>query len=122
MRFHLARLATVVAMIATVAACSHTAGHTRDNEDMKPTTRVRVENQAFLDMNVYVVNEGGGRQRLGTATGNTNSTFVIPDYLLGPANMIRFICEPIGAARAPVSNSLTVQPGTTVVLTIPPNG
>jgi hypothetical protein len=122
MRVQFARIAAVVAMIAAVAGCSRAASHGSNSGDVTPVTRVRVENQAFLDMNVYVVNTSGGRTRLGTVTGNTNSTFVIPDYVLGPANSVSFIVEPIGANRAPISNSLYVQPGTTVVLTIPPNG
>lgn len=122
MKSRFARLAAVVAMIAGIAACSQGAKHARDNGELQPVTRVRVENQAFLDMNVYVLSDGGGRTRLGTVTGNTNQEFVIPAYIIGPANSVRFLVEPIGSSRAPISNSLSVQPGQTVTLTIPPNG
>jgi hypothetical protein len=121
MRVHLAKLATVVAMLAAVAACSHATRHTRDEEGGQLTTRVHVENQAFLDMNVYVIGDGGARQRLGTVTGNTDREFVIPEYIIGPANSVRFLIEPIGSNHAPISNSLSVRPGDTVTLTIPPN-
>ena len=73
-------------------------------------------------MNVYVVGDGGSRNRLGTVTGNTDQEFVIPDYIIGPASTVRFLVEPIGSNRSPISNSLAVQPGQTVTLTIPPNG
>ena len=122
MSVHFARIATVVAMLATVAACSHATRNAGNEEGGQLATRVRVENQAFLDMNVYVISDGGSRQRLGTVTGNTSQEFVIPDYIIGPANTVRFVVEPIGSSRAPVSNSLNVQPGQTVTLTIPPNG
>ncbi len=112
----------MVALLATVAACNHTARPGRDDNGPQAETRVRVENQAFLDMNVYVLTEGGGRQRLGTFTCNTSQEFVIPAYIVGPANSVRFLCLPIGSNRAPISNSLSVQPGQTVTLTIPPNG
>jgi len=121
MKAHLARFATVVAVLVAVAACSHAAKNAGD-DDLQATTRVRVENQAFLDMNVYVISDGGGRNRLGTVTGNTTREFVIPAYIIGPANSVRFLCEPIGSNRSPVSNSLSVHPGQTVTLTIPPNG
>lgn len=85
------------------------------------TTRVRVENQAFLDMNVYVINDGGARQRLGTVTGNTSQEFVIPAYILGPANSVRFYIEPIGSNHAPISPSMSLRPGETATLTIPPS-
>jgi hypothetical protein len=121
MRVQFARLATVVAMLATVAACSHATRNMRDDEGGQPTTRVHVENQNYLDANVYVIGNGGARQRLGTVTGNTNQDFVIPDYIISPANTVRFLIEPIGSNAAPISNSLSIQPGTTVTLTIPPN-
>lgn len=122
MKSHFARLAAVVAILAAVAACSRSAKHAEDSNDLNAVTRVRVENQAFLDMNIYVIGTGGNRQRLGTVTGNSTSTFVIPAYIVGPANSVSFLVEPIGSRRAPISNSLSVQPGQTVTLTIPPNG
>jgi hypothetical protein len=121
MRVHLAKLVTVIAMLATVAACSRATSNARADEGGQATTRVHVENRAFLDMNVYVIGDGGSRQRLGTVTGNTDQDFVIPDYIIGPANSVRFLIEPIGSNHAPISNSLSVQPGQTVTLTIPPN-
>jgi hypothetical protein len=122
MKAQLTRLATLVAVLATVAACNHTARPGRDDNGAQLESRVRVENQAFLDMNVYIISDGGGRQRLGTVTGNTSQEFVIPPYIIGPANSIRMLVEPIGSNRASVSSSLSVQPGQTVTWTIPPNG
>jgi hypothetical protein len=112
----------MVAIVATVAACNHNAKPGRDDNGPQLESRVRIENQAFLDMTVYIISNGGGRQRLGTVTGNTTQEFVIPAYIIGPANSVRFLCEPIGSNRSPISNSLSVQPGQTVTLTIPPNG
>ena len=114
--------AVLAALAVVSAACSHNQQPDIDDGISRDPIVVHVKNENFLDMNVYVVNTSGGRTRLGTVTGNTNTTFVIPDYVLGPANSVSFIVEPIGANRAPMSNSLYVQPGTTVVLTIPPNG
>jgi hypothetical protein len=119
MRAQFAKFATVVAMLATIAACSHATRNAGDEEG-RPTTRVHVENQNYLDANVYVIGNGGTRQRLGTVTGNTNQDFVIPEYIIGPANTVRFLIEPIGSNAAPISNSLSIQPGQTVTLTIPP--
>jgi hypothetical protein len=121
MKAQLARLATVVAMLATVAACSHATRQMRDDEGGQATTRVHVENQNYLDANVYVIGDGGARQRLGMITGNTNQDFVIPNYIVSPANTVRFMIEPIGSNVAPISESLTIRPGETVTLTIPPN-
>lgn len=88
-------------------------------EAREPTT-VRVENQAFLDMNIYVW-RGGQRIRLGTASGNSTTKFNIPASLIFGATPLRFQADPIGGNRQPISQEITVTPGDEVVLTIPPS-
>lgn len=80
---------------------------------------VRVENQGFTDMVIYAISSGQ-RVRLGLATGNSTKTFTIPPYLARGAGPIRFLADPIGGNRAPVSEEMNVQPGDLVTLTIPP--
>jgi hypothetical protein len=80
---------------------------------------LQVENQSFSDMVIYALN-GAQRVRLGTATGNSTRTFTIPRYLVGGAGPLRFLADPIGGNRTPVSEEMTVQPGDLVTLTIPP--
>jgi hypothetical protein len=81
---------------------------------------LRVENNAFPDMTIYVIEPSGVRTRIGTATGNTITTLRIPNRVLGGARTLRFQADPIGAREAPVSQEITVIPGEVVVLTIPP--
>jgi hypothetical protein len=81
---------------------------------------LRVNNQAFNDMTIYVIEPSGQRSRLGTATGNTTTTLRIPARLLGGARALRFQADPIGGTQAPVSQEVTVIPGEVIVLTIPP--
>ncbi len=88
-------------------------------EAQEPTT-IRVENQAFLDMNIYVW-RGGQRMRLGTASGNSTTKFKVPPSLIFGATPLRFQADPIGGNRQPISQEITVSPGDEVVLTIPPN-
>jgi hypothetical protein len=78
-----------------------------------------VENRGFTDMIVYAVS-GGQRVRLGMATGNSTRSFTIPNYLVRGAGRLRFLADPIGGNRAPVSEEMTVQPGDIVTLTVPP--
>jgi hypothetical protein len=70
-------------------------------------------------MVIYALN-GAQRIRLGTVTGNSTRTFRIPRYLVGGAGSLRFLADPIGGNRTPVSEEMTVQPGELVTLTIPP--
>ena len=84
-----------------------------------PVTRLRVQNQAFLDMTIYVY-RGPQRLRLGTANGNSTTRFTIPSSLIFGATPLRFQADPIGSNRASISEEITVQPGDEVTLLIPP--
>lgn len=100
------------------AACSRSH---YDPNDGPVRTVVKVENQGFPDMNVFVVPEGSGRVRLGTVTGNSNAYFTLPDYVVKGTRSLSFQALPIATPRGPVTQSIMVIPGDTVVLTIPPN-
>lgn len=83
------------------------------------TTTVRVQNQAFLDANVYVL-RGSVRVRLGTVTGNSTAVLTIPRSLVTIVTPLRFVSIPIGGTRAPVSEEIAVSPGDEVGIVIPP--
>ena len=123
-RMALTRMATVVAVAAALAApvaCMHRGERNPDDEQQAGPTTVQVVNQGFADMTIYVVSDAGQRIRLGLATGNSSQTFTVPRSMVnGGATTIRFLADPIGGTRSPVSDQLTVSPGDNVVLTIPP--
>jgi len=70
-------------------------------------------------MDVYAV-RSGQRVRLGLATGNSKTNLAIPPTLVSGPTTLRFVADPIGGRRASVSQEITVAPGDTVVMTIPP--
>ncbi len=128
-RGSMARRVTVVrrgSMMVMMMACLALAGACSMNNNPDemaepvPPTRLRVENQAFLDMTIYVY-RSTQRIRLGTATGNSVTRLTIPANLIFGATPLRFQADPIGGTRAPISSEITVAPGDEVVLTIPPN-
>jgi hypothetical protein len=108
--------ASHVFVLGFLAACAGRSPETGP----KPASSamVQVENQGFTDMVIYAIS-GGQRVRLGMTTGNSTKTFTVPRYLTG-AGPIRFLADPIGGNRTPVSEEMTVQPGDLVTLTIPP--
>jgi hypothetical protein len=114
------------AMLLTAVGCLALAGACSTNPDPDPTaepvppTRLRVENQAFLDMTVYVY-RSSQRIRLGVASGNSTTRFTIPSNLIFGATPLRFQADPIGSSRTSVSQEITVTPGDEVTLTIPPS-
>lgn len=115
-------LALAITCLAGVDGC--TRPHRGAAGDMaapsRAPTTLLVQNQAFLDMDVFVLVQGQGRRRLGTATGNSNTTMTIPATLLFGPTTLRFIADPIGGQHAEVSTSIQVNPGDQVTMTIPP--
>jgi hypothetical protein len=105
-------------LIASAAACS-TFSRGSSAPDQNQPTVVEVDNQGFQDMDVYAV-RSGQRWRLGLATGASKTKLTIPRTLLSGLTPLRFIADPIGGKRASVSQEITVGPGDTVVMTIPP--
>jgi hypothetical protein len=109
--------ASLIVMLATASACAGRSPETA--AEPTESAAVQVQNQGFSDMVVYAIN-GGQRIRLGLATGNSTNTFTIPRHLIRGAGGIRFLADPVGGTRTPVSEEMTVNPGDVVTLTIPP--
>ena len=118
------RWARRAAFVALAVAGTMSGGCYQNNDpdtaaEPTPVTRLRVENQAFLDMTIYVY-RSSQRIRLGQATGNSVTRFVIPPNLIFGSTPLRFQADPIGGTRTPISQEITVSPGDEVYLMIPP--
>jgi hypothetical protein len=111
-------LMTAVACLALAGGCARNANPDEAAEPIPPT-KLRVENQAFLDHNIYVY-RSSQRIRLGTANGNSTTRMTIPQNLIFGATPLRFQADPIGGNRASTSEEITVSPGDEVTLIIPP--
>lgn len=116
-----ARIAMMSLLIGSLALDAACFGNKKEDEAAEPVpaTMLKVENQAFLDMTIYVY-RSSQRVRLGIANGNSTSRFVIPSNLIFGSTPLRFQADPIGRSRQPISQEITVSPGDEVVLTIPP--
>ena len=102
----------------SLAACAHRAPAATAGPNA--ATFVDVDNQGWIDMDVYAISHGQ-RVRLGTAIGAKQTRFKIPSYLIATLTPLRFLADPIGGRRSPVSEEITVSPGDVIKLTIPPN-
>lgn len=119
---HLSGIFALAGLLMTPVACHNGAPHETGDDDsqMVAETTLEVTNQWFADMNIYVVHSGQ-RLRLGLATGNATTDFVIPRTIVnGQSIQLRFLADPVGGMHAPVSDEITVSPGDAVQLTIPP--
>ncbi len=73
-------------------------------------THVVIDNDNFLDMRIYAVS-GGRRHQLGTVTGFTQETFVLPSWVLVANAPLRLVALPVGTGRTYSSPEVTVDPG-----------
>ena len=109
---------TLSLLLVVVGACAGRGGGAGNVDPNQPTV-VQVDNQGFSDMTVYAV-RNSQRVRLGIATGNSKTNFTLPSSVSGGLASLRFIADPIGGRRNSISQEITIAPGDTVVLTIPP--
>lgn len=121
MRTRTLPLALALAVLVGTTACTtpKQAGTSAGANPANAVTTIKVVNQAFLDMDVYVVPQNGARLRLGTATGNSSTVLTIPATEIFGPTQLRFIADPIGGQHAEVSTSILVNAGDQVVMTIP---
>ena len=110
----------VLLAFASSPGC-RTGGRPANIDTEQATTTIDVENNDFNDMRVYVV-VNGQRTRLGIAPGLKTTVFTIPRYLISGASNLRFVGDPIGGHRTPVSEEINVTPGDQLVMVIDPAG
>jgi hypothetical protein len=111
----------LLALALLGAACSHHANQAESEPapERNEKTTVKVQNQNFQDMNVYVL-AASQRVRLGMVGGLSTQVFEIPRDIVMISAQLRFEVHPIGGRRNPISETITVMPGDQVQLTIPP--
>jgi hypothetical protein len=109
---------TVGLLLLVAGACAGMGGGSGNPSPNEPTV-VEVDNQGFADMTIYAVRTSQ-RYRLGIATGNSKTRLTIPTSVSTGLSTLRFIADPIGGRRNSVSQEITIAPGDTVVLMIPP--
>ena len=75
-----------------------------------PKTIVHVTNSDFLDATVYVVRQGQNL-RLGTASSNATTTFVIPAQVVFGSTSLSFLIDPVGSNRRQTTAEVVVNAG-----------
>jgi len=107
----------LLALALLSAGCSHAVNAGPPEPEARTT--VRVDNRNFLDMNVFVL-RAGQRIRLGTVTGLSSQVFTIPPDIVRSSPQLQFELHPIGGRGNPRTETISVQPGDEIDLTIPP--
>jgi hypothetical protein len=106
-------------VLGTASACFSRGG---GGGPQQPPTTLVVRNQSFLEMVIYLLPSSGAsnRVRLGNAASNRDTTFTIPRQYVFGLSTLRFLADPIGSNRTPLSDQIQVSPGDRVVIIIPP--
>ena len=108
--------------LLTVVTLVSLARHRGAVAPINPRAEValNVDNQNFLDMNVYLV-RGGQRIRLGTVPGLSSRTIMLRPEYVGYGADLQFELHPIGGQGNPITESISVHPGDVISLRIPPS-
>lgn len=109
---------TLMTLAAAMLAggCAH-ASSTRGDVGLEETavedgrTRIRVTNNNWSDMTIYLV-RSGSQQRLGTVTSQTTHTFTIAAHLL-TSSRVHLMADPIGSSKLVRSAPLLLAAGQT---------
>jgi hypothetical protein len=117
----LGNLTRCLLLAVVLASLGCRTGHARSDEEGPLRTTIEVQNEDFNDMTVYVL-VNGSRTRLGIAPGNKSTVLTIPEYLLNGVPVMRFVADPIGGNRTPVSEEVNVNPGDQLEMIIRPGG
>jgi hypothetical protein len=130
-----ARLLTMAAMGAMLAACTHRSPDTTavpenaapgtiakmSGESDSTRATLHVRNDMFNDCDIFAYKQGQ-RYRLGLVTGTSSADIVLPKYLIQPGAELVFIAHPIGGRTFTSSGRVYVDPGDIVDFWIPAHG
>ena len=105
----------VALSLAPLAACVRPG--TKSTPDAP--TFLRVENQALSDATIYVW-ESSARRRLGRVGSLSTEVLRIPSTMIFGPTPLRFQLDFLAGNRTPLTESITVVPGDTVILQVPP--
>ncbi|MEP7064792.1 MAG: hypothetical protein ABI889_02040 [Gemmatimonadota bacterium] len=111
----------LILAFAFAAGGCRSGGATHTADDGPVRTTIDVQNEGFNDMTVYAVTSGS-RTRLGIAPGNKTTVLTIPEYLINGTTFLRFVADPIGGNRTPVTEEIDVSSGDQLVMIINPGG
>lgn len=104
-------LFAAAATLSGAAACSHNTYEAAGEVAPANSIGLQVRNQNFLDMDVYAV-QSGLATRLGTVTGNSTKTFILPPAYA--SQDLQIVASPIGGTGRASTGPIIVGAGQTV--------
>ncbi len=93
-------------LLLTLACGGGGAPNPAPDPDSGDQPKVRIDNRASLDMDVYAVRNDGERIRLGFVTGGERAVFALPATVTSGATTIRFEARPVRRGGEPVVSEI----------------
>jgi hypothetical protein len=105
--------------LTTLGACHHgkSIGAAAAESSNNGSMTVRVVNHAWLDVTIYLL-QGTHRDRIGTATASSTSTFQVPLRQLSAGREYQLYGDPVGSRQTVRSEPLRAQDGDVVTWTL----
>lgn len=108
---------TLAATVVLAGGCAHGSatmkdGMAGDTAVQDDRTLIRVTNNNWADMTIYLI-RSGSRRRLGTVTSQTTRTFSVPASLILSSMHVHLMADPIGSSRTVTSAPLLISSGQT---------
>jgi hypothetical protein len=114
----------LVGLVGLLAACAGHPAATSPTPEPATTSAgsadripVRIDNQNFNDMDIYLLDRGA-RVLLGSASGLTRTTLLLPADATASGGRITLQADPLGSSRPIRTPELLVAPGEKVYWTI----
>ncbi len=114
---HLWHTVIALAAVGVIAACAHQPVDRSRLATPGGETTVRVMNDRFLNATIYLL-RGAHRTRLGTVSGYSQETFVVPSHVMSGLTELRFLVDPIGEREMEMSDVILTEPGEMIELMI----
>jgi hypothetical protein len=100
---------------------SGTAANPQPNPEPSDVARVRIENRASLDMDIYVIRGDNQRVRLGFVPGGETAVFALPATITAGTTSVTFEARPVRrSGQSVVSEPFGVSAGEEIVWSVPP--
>ena len=109
----------VLSALAAITLACGGGSPPADGAAPEERTVLRVENDNFSDMRIYVW-RNSQRIRIGVASAKSVTSIPLNRTIVLGIQTLRFEADPIGGRSSAVSEEITVTPGQEIVLRIPP--
>lgn len=102
----MSRTLTLLVLALTLTGCATGGGSAPSTSDGSYPVTVRVENNRWFDMRVFVEGGTGVQQPLGIVAGQSRAAFVLPRHLVDSGAELRLVADPSGSTQRSISDPL----------------